>query len=166
MPVVPALSTSCGIWLPSSPLPESPCDAAPGNGVVAVFAPGSTTLPLASSAAAFRHESSARPPTPSVRSPASAQSARPPLRRTFPALAAALAVETSCRGRDSSFAPRCDASAPQLLPPDTASTAAWPAGSSPAAVHWHPRPAVACCALQPALPLVPTPSCSSAFAPI
>src|SRR5260370_26730486 len=100
---------------------------------------------------------SVRPRIPSARPPASDQSARPPLLRTFPVLAAAPSVATSPRGRDSSCAPRCGAAVLPPLPPDTASTAASPVGSSRAAAALHPPPSVVCSALDPALLLVPLP---------
>src|ERR1700687_4197118 len=162
-PAPPAKRENCR---PSAPSLQNALGARGGEDAAAVSAPDSTTLPSASTAAAFRQESSVRPPTPSVRPPASAQIARPPLRRTFPAPAAAPAVDTSRRERDSSFLPHCGASAPQLLPPDTASTAASLAGSSRATIDRHPRPAVVCCAPAPVPPLVPTPFCSSVSAPI
>src|SRR5205823_8062611 len=58
--------------------------------------------------------------------PAWARSARPPLRRTSPAPAAALSSETSSRERDTTAALRSHAATPPHLPPESASTTASP----------------------------------------
>ena len=77
-----------------------------------------------------------------------------------------LLAETSSPVRGSSAVPRCGASDPPLLPPDSASTTASPAGNSLPAIGSHLRSVVACSEPAPALPPVPTPSCSSPSASI
>jgi len=121
------------LYHPSAPTHQSgPCARAV-VGVAAASARDSTTLPPASTAAESPHPPLGHLPIPSVPSSASAQIARPPPRCISTAPAAAPSAEISPRTRDATVVPRCDASAPQRLPLDIASTAASPAGSSCAA---------------------------------